>query len=290
LSIEKSYGGKLGEGESRGVEPRRAESGEKATTIEGKIPGYIARRLEAEHKWMGFFSNLQRHGNMIQSISVVSKGKSMKRKVEQLANSITEAVSRWNSVECVTLGEHSESDILDPYFALVIDVYLRGSPPTAGERQAAYTASLGQPGAFESSVSRSKDRFFIDEIPVRVEYKNVDMLDYTINRSKGPDAESVWVLKNSGTYMFYRLLYSRILYKKSDWIDAVRREIAQLPPAFWEGLREACQSKMEHYLSDLGAASCLDDGFFYCVSLAGFVRYTAASLFMANGSSLRTAR
>jgi len=206
----------------------------------------------------------------------------MKRKVEQLANSITEAVSRWNSIECVTLGEHSEADILDPYFALVIDVYLRGSPPTAEERQAAFAACLGQPGAFESAVSRSKDRFFIDEIPVRVEYKNVNMLDDAIKRSKGPDAGFVWVLKNSGTYMFYRLQYSRILYKKSDWIDTTRREIAQFSPAFWEGLREACQSKMEHYLSDLGAASCSDDGFFYSVSLAGFVRYTAASLFMAN--------
>jgi hypothetical protein len=206
----------------------------------------------------------------------------MKRKVEQLANSITEAVSRWNSIECVTLGEHSESDILDPYFALVIDVYLRGSPPTVEERQAAFAASLGHPGAFESSVSRSKDRFFIDEIPVRVEYKNVNMLDDAIKRSKGPDAGFVWVLKNSGTYMFYRLQCSRILYKKSDWIDTARREIAQFSSAFWEGLREACQSKMEHYLSDLGAASCSDDGFFYSVSLAGFVRYTAASLFMAN--------
>jgi hypothetical protein len=82
--------------------------------------------------------------------------------------------------------------------------------------------------------------------------------------------------------MFYRLQYSRILYKKSDWIDAARRDISQLSPAFWEGLREAFQSKMEHYLSDLGAASCSDDGFFYSVSLAGFVRYTSASLFMAN--------
>lgn len=206
----------------------------------------------------------------------------MKRKVERLASSITEAVSTWDSVECVTLGEHAESDILDPYFALVIDVYLRGSPPTAEERQAAFAESLGQPGAFESAVSRSKDRFFIDEIPVRVEYKNVDMLDDAIARSKGPDAEFVWVLKNSGTYMFYRLQYSKVLYKKSDWIDGARREIAELSPGFWEGLREACQSKMEHYLSDLGAASCSDDGYFYSVSLAGFVRYTAASLFMAN--------
>jgi hypothetical protein len=206
----------------------------------------------------------------------------MKRKVERLANSITEAVSSWESVECVTLGEHSESDVLDPYFALVIDVYLRGAPPPAERRQADFTAALGQPGAFESSVSRSKDRFFIEELPVRVEYKNIEMIGQVIERAKGPDAEFVWVIKNSGTYMFYRLQNSKVLYQKSDWIDRVRRGIEEFSPAFWEGLRDACQSKMEHYLSDLGAASCSDDDFFYSVSLAGFVRYTAASLFMAN--------
>lgn len=206
----------------------------------------------------------------------------MKRKVERLASSITDVVSRWDSVECVTLGEHSESDVLDPYFALVIDVYLKGLPPKAEERQEAFTAALGQPGAFESSISRSKDRFFIDEIPVRVEYKNVDMIDAAISRSRGPDNEFVWVLKNSGTYMFYRLQRSRVLYQKSDWIERVRKGLAELSPDFWLGLRDAFQSKMEHYLSDLGAASCSDDSYFYSVSLAGFIRYTAASLFMAN--------
>jgi hypothetical protein len=39
---------------------------------------------------------------------------------------------------------------------------------------------------------------------------------------------------------------------------------------------------MEHFLVDLGAASYADDGYFYGVSLAGFMRYAAASLFTAN--------
>jgi len=206
----------------------------------------------------------------------------MKRKVEKLAKAITEAVSSWESVECVAVGENSESDVLDPNFALVIDVYLRGAPPTVEERQAAFAVAVGQPGAFESAVSRSKDRFFIDELPIRVEYKNVEMIDNVLERSKGPDSQLVWILKNSGTYMLYRLQNSKVFYKKSDWIDRARRDIESLPDDFWEGLREAFMAKMEHYLSDLGAASYNDDGYFYCVSLAGFIRYTAAALFIAN--------
>jgi len=206
----------------------------------------------------------------------------MKRKVERLAQSITDAISTWDSVECVTLGEHSESDVLDPYFALVIDVYLRAAPPMVDERHGAFARAVGQPGAFESSASRSKDRFFIDGLPVRVEYKSVAMVDDVVGRCKGPDSQIVWIFKNSGTYMFYRLINSRILYQKSEWVRDVRRELAKLPDTFWEGLGEACLAKMEHYLADLGAASFSDDGYFYSVSMAGFIRYAAAALFTAN--------
>jgi hypothetical protein len=206
----------------------------------------------------------------------------MKQKVERLAQSITDAISTWDSVECVSIGEHSESDVLDPYFALVVDVYLRTVPPTAEERQKTFANALGQPGAFESSASRSKDRFFIDGMPVRVEYKSVAMIDDVVGRCKGPDSQIVWIFKNSGTYMFYRLINSRILYQKSVWIQGVRQNIAELSDSFWEGLRNAFLSKMEHYLADLGAASFSDDGYFYSVSMAGFIRYAAAALFAAN--------
>ncbi len=206
----------------------------------------------------------------------------MKRKVERLAQSITEAISAWATVECVTLGEHSESDVLDPYFALVVDAYMRDAPPTPEERQADFAKVVGQPGAFESSASRSKDRFFIDGLPVRVEYKNVAMIDDVIARCKGPDSQIVWIFKNSGTYMFYRLINSRVLYRKSEWLNEVRRDLSGFPASFWEGLRDAFLSKMEHYLADLGAASFSDDGYFYDVSLAGFIRYAAAALFTAN--------
>jgi hypothetical protein len=208
----------------------------------------------------------------------------MKRKVESLARSITAAVSVWESVECVTVGEHSDADVLDPYFALTVDVYLRGSPPTSEERQAAFAAALGQPGAFESSATSSKDRFFIGGLPIRVEYKSISTIDDVLERSRLPDAEVVWIFKNSGTYMFYRLKHSVALFDRSAWLKATRKAIDELPPDFWLGLRDACLAKMEHYLADLGAASVSDDGYFYDVSLAGFIRYAAAALFMSNQS------
>jgi hypothetical protein len=205
----------------------------------------------------------------------------MKKKVERITGSLAALLSSWDVVECVSLGEHSESDILDPYFALVLDVYHRGAIPPAEKRLAAFAiASGGDPGAFESSTVQSKDRFFIEGLPVRVEYKGVQRIDELLEWGIDPDV--VWMLKNSGTYMFYRLQHSRILFNRSGWIDATRAKLSALPPTFWDSLRDAFQAKMEHYLSDLGAAALRDDGFFYLQSAAGFVRNAAAVLFMAN--------
>jgi hypothetical protein len=206
----------------------------------------------------------------------------MKGKADRIVKAITGAISTWPGVECVTLGEHAEADVLDPHFALVIDAYLHGDQPPVEERQASFAAVAGQPGAFESSVTQSKDRFFVEELPLRVEYKRVEMIDEVIARSKEPDATLVWVFKNSGTHMLYRLQNSTLLYQKGDWLKQVRHDISHLPSAFWKALQGASAVKMEHYLADLGAASFGDDGYFYGVSMAGFTRYTAASLFMAN--------
>ncbi len=204
----------------------------------------------------------------------------MRKKVESLTKALADVLSSWDSVECVTLGEHSESDVLDPYFALVLDVYHRGPIPSTDERRAAFAAVMGDPGAFESATAQEKDRFFIEGLPVRVEYKTTQRTDDFLGR--GVDLDFVWVIKNSGTYMFYRLQRCKILFSRSGWIEKTRERLRDLPDLFWDSLREAFQAKMEHYLSDLGAAALRDDGFFYLQSSAGFVRNAAAALFMAN--------
>jgi hypothetical protein len=206
----------------------------------------------------------------------------MHRKVEALASAITEAVSAWDGVECVSSGEYSEVDILDPYFALVIDVYSRGEVPSPEQRKTAFTSAAGEPGDFESSSFQFKDRFFLQGLPVRVEYKDVMFVNELIAGAKSLDSKIMWSLKHSGTYVFHRLKNSRILRKNSDWIDAARREIRDLPSQFWSAMRDAYQLKMEHMLSDLGAAAQSDDEYFFDISSAGFIRYAAAVLFMIN--------
>jgi len=198
----------------------------------------------------------------------------MRRIVERIAEGLTAAISAWDTVECVILCEQAEEDVLDPYFALVVDVYHRGPVPAPETRRAAF----GDPGAFESASVQPKDRFFLEGLPIRVEYKSVAKIEEILTRG----ADILWLLKDTGTYVFYRLERGHILWQRSEWLREVRAQLLSLDVVIWEGLRESFQNKMEHYLADLGAATMMGDDFFLLVSSAGFARYAAATIFMIN--------
>lgn len=198
----------------------------------------------------------------------------MMHKVERLASKLTSVVSSWPGVESVVSCEASETDVLDPYFALVLDVYCYGSIPTSEERQALFE----NPGAFETSQNGDKDRFFIDELPIHLEYKRTRIIEDLVTNS----FDSMWMFGSSGTYMLYRLANGKKLFAKSDWLERMRAALADSPAEFWMRLRETYQQKMEHSLSDLGGAALKDDRFFYFVSLAGFIRSCASAIFALN--------
>ena len=135
----------------------------------------------------------------------------MRPKVERIAEGLAKAIGAWGSVECVSLCEQAEGDVLDPYFALVLDVYHKGPIPDSDERRKAF----GDPGAFEWAQAQPKDRFFLEGLPIRIEYKRVESFEEFVDR----ESELLWILKNSGTYMFYRIEKGRILFSRSGWIE-----------------------------------------------------------------------
>lgn len=198
----------------------------------------------------------------------------MMHRVERLAARLTETLSSWPGVESVVSCEASETDVIDPYFALVLDVYCDGPIPGGDERQATFE----DPGAFETSRGGEKDRFFIDGLPIRLEYKQTRMLEEFVSKS----FDAMWVFASSGTYMLHRLVNGTALFTRSDWLDRMRKSLAESPDDFWDRLAEANLQKMEHCLSDLGGAALKDDRYFYFVSLAGFMRACVSVLFAKN--------
>lgn len=202
----------------------------------------------------------------------------MKYKTKLLVDRFTELLSSWEGVECVTLNEAAQPDTLDPYFALILDVFYSSPIPEVTERCRLYGDDVF---AFESSGQNEKDRFLIGDIPVRFEYKKTEKIDEQVNIACDKH-ESLWFLRYSGTYVFYRLVNCEIVFSRSSWIHDVRKRLEHIGDRFWKETRSAVQSKMEHFLSDLGAACFQRDKFHYLIASAGFIKHACLTLFCVN--------
>jgi len=202
----------------------------------------------------------------------------MKFKTKLLVDRFASIISQWPGVECVSLNEAALPDTLDPYFALIMDVYYRDSIPGPEERHELYG---GDVDGFETSGKGSKDRFLIGDIPIRLEYKPVKTIEDLVTIAD-TRLEFLWFIKDSGTYGFYRLSQGEIIFSRNNWIMNIRRRLGNLGDEFWQIMRNVHESKMEHFLSDLGAASMQRDDFFYLISAAGFIKNACLTLFCIN--------
>ena len=198
----------------------------------------------------------------------------MRRKVERISTGLVERIKTWAGVDCVLFADTPKSDDYDPYFFISLDVYYRGRLPDVDERRRQFVDA----GAFESSSVASKDRFLVEDIPVRVEYKDMGRIDEILKRTK----ENMWVFRQTGTYMFYRLETGEVLHAESEWIDAIRGDLKALPDSFWALMVQSSRATMEHYLSDLITAAMREDNLFYLISSAGFIKSFLSLLFVVN--------
>jgi len=202
----------------------------------------------------------------------------MKFKTKILVERFTGLLSSWKGVECITLNEAAMPDTLDPYFALILDVFCDGSIPKAEERCRLYGDDVA---AFESSGQSEKDRFLIGDIPVRLEFKKTKKIEELVNIASSKH-DNFWLIKDSGTYGFYRLANCEIIYSRTKWINNIRKHLTQIGDKFWIEMRDAVQSKMEHFLADLGAACFQGDKFHYLIASAGFIKSACLTLFCIN--------
>ncbi|WP_041402820.1 hypothetical protein [Salinispira pacifica] len=197
----------------------------------------------------------------------------MKRKIDQTVEKIVDVVSSWSCCHTITLMEN-ERDFYDPYFFVSLDIYYEDEIPSAEKRAEAFVFA----GGFETAGLNRKDRFLVDEIPVRLEYKNLDRFDTLLNDS----LESSASLRDSGTYMFYRMMESEILYAKSDWLVEARKSLEHLDDRFWNLIKQNARARMEHYFGDVSAAVMQKDELFFTISAGGFVKNVCGVLFAAN--------
>lgn len=204
----------------------------------------------------------------------------LKRKTLDLAEQLAGVISSWDGVEAVTLNEAARGNTLDPHFALTLDVYHALPLPDPETRRARY----GKADVYEAALN--KDRFFSGDIPVRVEFKQTAKINELVGVACGEAASgertALRSIADGGTYGFYRAVESRVLFSRSEWLSGIRKRLSTLGLDFWGELRDIYQAKMEHFLSDLGAALLSDDNFYFLISSAEFIKSAALILFCIN--------
>ena len=135
----------------------------------------------------------------------------MKFKTKQLVDRLVNVIAEWPGVECISLNESAIPDTLDPYFALILDIYYDGGIPSAEER---FNLFGNDVAAFEST-GESKDRFLIGDLPVRLEYKPIKLIEERIDIAHSR-LDSLWLIKDSGTYGFYRLARGELIFTRGN--------------------------------------------------------------------------
>ncbi len=198
----------------------------------------------------------------------------MRQKVEKISQKLVDILSQWSVVKTITLAEAAEEEMNSPYFFLSIDVFYKGTLPSLEKRR----ASFSDTATFESSDSGNKDRFLYEGTPVRLEYKNMDRIELLFNGKKG----TPYVIRESGTYLFYRIKNNRVLFQKSGWLNDIRSQISELAPDYWKPLIQTCAASLEHQMADLAASVIAEDDFFYLRSLSGFVNTLCSLMFLFN--------
>lgn len=182
---------------------------------------------------------------------------------------IVETIRSWPDVDAI-LRIGGGSDVLDPYFMVSLDVYYRGSIPPESVRLPAFSYA----GAFESNPARLKDRFLVDDIPFRVEYKSTDRFDEILTGTTD--------MRDNLSYALYRLQHGHPLHNRSPWIQEAKIKLMTLGDSFWQRFREYQEGRLRHCLEDLTASAIKDDRFFFQVSLGTFLEALAGSLFAVN--------
>lgn len=198
----------------------------------------------------------------------------MKAKVSQSVLDIVDSINKWSGIRAIVLQYFAEKDIYDPNFSITMDVYNDGEIPDSQERLGVFSGAQ----FFETSHLDDKDRFLLNEMPIRLSYKKCEQVDAIIAALKGDK----WLSIEKGTYLFYRIATGTVEWFRDGWINEVREKIDNLPDTFWSLWVETCRHRVDHLLGNMAASALKNDALYFQLSLGDYLRSVARMLFAIN--------
>jgi hypothetical protein len=118
----------------------------------------------------------------------------------------------------------------------------------------------------------------VEDLPVRIEYIRKEIVTSRIEGKEGLYS----FLRENGTYPFYRILHSRVLFSRSAWFEQIRSQLEAMPTSFFSSIRAFFLSRLEHHLNDLEAASLREDLLLFLAASGNFVRALCSTVFAIN--------
>lgn len=197
----------------------------------------------------------------------------MKQKAREVVDQLQAALEAWQEITAVGLHAYGD-DLYDPYFSLSFDVYTKTPVRDPSARELAF----GDVGAFESSLLTHKDRFLLNDIPVRLEYKLTERFDGLVSAAMSGECR----LRDARTYAFRRVVDAEPVISRGEWFATMRASLTRLPERFWAELRASQEATAEHLYADVSAAAMRDDSFYYTMAAGRFIVGLCALLFTIN--------
>jgi hypothetical protein len=206
----------------------------------------------------------------------------MIQKISHLVETILQGLAQGPEVECVQrIPYHGAGMVSSPLFCLKLDVFYKGPIPLYPDR----LKGLPPLQYLETSLAKEKDRFFLDRMPIHLDYKEVSRVEEELVGI----GETASPLRQETTYGLFRLYHGITVHTKSDWIRQVKTRLEGLPETFWAFQRRNLAGRLEHQLSDMAAAVFNRDGMFFHIGLARFLETLAELLFAINHQFLSPA-
>jgi len=199
----------------------------------------------------------------------------MIQKINHLVETVLKGLSSAPDVECVQrIPYHGGGLPSSPLFCLKLDVFFRGPIPAYPAR----LQSLPPLQYIETSLSKEKDRFFLEKVPIHLDYKQVAVIDEELAGLGQPAAS----LRQETTYGLFRLYHGIPVHAKTTWIREVKAKLENLPEGFWTFQRQNLAGRLEHLISDMAAAIFNRDGLFFQIGMARFLETLSELLFAVN--------
>jgi len=199
----------------------------------------------------------------------------MIQKIQHLVETLLNGMADPENVECVQrIPYHGGGLPQSPLFCIKLDLFYRSTIPSFPTR----LKNLQGLKFVETSLSRAKDRFFLEDVPVRVDYKLQNQVDDEILSLKEADG----ALRPESTYGLFRLYHGIPVHSKTSWIHEVKTCLETLPDSFWTAQIANLKGRLEHLLADMAAAVFNRDTLYFHLGFAGYLETLAEVLFAIN--------